>query len=187
MADNRARGDVARLTGLVRDVPDFPVPGVLFKDITPILSDPSAMSDAVSAMSEPWRRSEVDLVVGIEARGFILGAPVAQALGVGFIPVRKPGKLPGDILSESYGLEYGQDSVEIHSDALPAHSRVVIIDDVLATGGTAAATARLVKASGAELVGFGFLIDLVFLNGRSRLGGATVHAVMSFGEGQGAD
>ncbi len=186
MTGEIVRGEVARLSSLVRDVPDFPMPGVLFKDITPILSDPTAMASAVAAMSEPWLSSKVDYVVGIEARGFILAAPVAQALGVGFVPVRKPGKLPGDVLSESYGLEYGEDCLEIHTDALRAGSRVVIVDDVLATGGTAAAAARLVTATGANLLGFGFLIDLVFLDGRSKLDGVTAHAVMKFGAESGA-
>jgi len=184
MAGNVADRAETFLRGLVRDVADFPAPGIGFKDITPLLADPEAMRLAVEAMSEPWFGAGVDFVVGLEARGFILAAPVAAALGAGFVPARKPGKLPLATFSEPYGLEYGTDSLEIHTDALPPKSRVVVIDDVLATGGTAAASARLVASSGADLLGFGFLIELTFLDGRSELDGIPAHAVLSFGAGE---
>ncbi|MBP7658271.1 MAG: adenine phosphoribosyltransferase, partial [Pseudoxanthomonas sp.] len=123
-------------TDLLRDIPDFPKPGILFKDITPVLADGDAFAEAIAAMAEPWRGVALDAVVGVEARGFILGAALARELDVGFVPVRKPGKLPGHTLSQDYGLEYGRDRLEIHADALPAGARVVVVDDVLATGGT---------------------------------------------------
>jgi len=171
----------SHIEDLVRDVPDFPSPGIVFKDITPLLADPVAMVAAVNTMAEPWRESELDLVVGIEARGFIFGALVAVALGVGFVPARKPGKLPGETISESYGLEYGHDSIEIHADALPPGSRTLVVDDVLATGGTAAAAAKLVEGCSSEVVGFGFLIELAFLNGRSMLGSSPISAAITYG------
>ncbi len=154
---------------LIRDVPDFPEPGIVFKDIMPLLGDPDGLTAVVEALAAPWRDIGIDTVAGIEARGFILAAPVAQALGAGFMPVRKAGKLPGGIISETYSLEYGTDTVEIHLDALEQGQRVLVIDDVLATGGTAAATGRLIRSTGAEIVGFGFLLELVFLDGRSHL------------------
>jgi len=166
---------------LVRDVPDFPRPGILFKDITPLLADPAALAASIDAMADPWRDANVQFVVGIEARGFIFGALVAAALNVGFVPARKPGKLPCTTISESYGLEYGNDAIEIHADALPEGSRTLVVDDVLATGGTAAAAAKLVEACGSELVGFGFLIELAFLDGRSMLGSAPINAAIAFG------
>lgn len=170
---------VTDIEGFIRDVPDFPNPGIIYKDITPLLADVEAFAHAVDAMSDPWRDLSVDFVVGVEARGFILGAPVAQALGAGFVPARKGGKLPSATISETYGLEYGTDSLEMHSDALAAGDRVVVIDDVLATGGTAAAAARLIDASGADLLGFGFLIELEFLDGRDHLPGRVIHSVLS--------
>jgi len=174
-----------RFEELVRDVPDFPRPGILFKDITPLLADPAALAAAVDAMADPWRDSQVQLVMGIEARGFIFGSLVAAALGVGFVPARKPGKLPGATISESYGLEYGLDAIEIHTDALPACSRTLVVDGVLATGGTAAAAAKLIEACGSELVGFGFLIELGFLDGRAMLGSSPVAAAITFGAHEG--
>jgi len=187
MAGEVAHRAANRLAGMVRDVADFPAPGIDFKDITPLLADPEAMALTIEAMSEPWVGAGVDFVVGLEARGFILAAPIAGALGAGFIPARKPGKLPLPTFIEPYGLEYGNDSLEIHTDALPPGSRVVVIDDVLATGGTAAASARLVAASGAELLGFGFLIELTFLGGRSKLDGLSAHSVLSYGPAEGGD
>ncbi len=187
MAGESTRRAVPQLEDLVRDVPDFPTAGVVYKDITPLLADPVAMASAVDAMAAPWLGSDVDFVVGLEARGFILAAPVARVLAAGFVPARKPGKLPLATFSEPYGLEYGHDSLEIHTDSLPVGSRVVIIDDVLATGGTAAAAARLVSASNADLLGFGFLIELPFLGGRSRLAGSEAHAVMALGAREGDD
>ncbi len=154
---------------LIRDVPDFPEPGIVFKDIMPLLGDPAGLTMVVDALAAPWRDAGVETVAGIEARGFILAAPVAQALGAGFMPVRKAGKLPAGTISETYSLEYGADTVEIHLDALEPGRRTLIIDDVLATGGTAAATGRLIRSTGAEIVGFGFLLELAFLAGRSHL------------------
>ncbi|MEO5838330.1 MAG: adenine phosphoribosyltransferase [Acidimicrobiales bacterium] len=157
------------LRGLVRDVPDHPTPGVIFKDITPLLRDADGFRSAIEGLAEPFARSAVSHVVGIEARGFIVAAPVAHQLGAGFVPVRKAGKLPWRTVSRQYSLEYGTDTLELHVDGVGAGDRVLIIDDVLATGGTAQATAALVASTGATVVGFGFLIELEFLGGRSRL------------------
>lgn len=153
---------------LVRDIPDFPKPGILFKDITPVLADGAALSWIVEQLAERYR-GRIDAVVGIESRGFLLGAPVAYALGLGLCIVRKPGKLPHDTHSVRYELEYGTDTLEIHRDSFPAGSRVVVLDDLLATGGTAAATVELVRAAGGSVVECGFLIELAFLSGRARL------------------
>lgn len=161
--------DATWLEGLVRDVPDFPKAGVVFKDVTPLWADASAFRFSIDAIVDHYAGVEVDRVVGIEARGFILAAPVAYRFGAGFVPVRKPGKLPAEIATESYELEYGNDSLEIHRDGVLAEQRVLIVDDVLATGGTATATIRLVEALGGSVVGLGFLIELGFLNGRKRL------------------
>lgn len=158
-------------TSLLRDVQDFPKPGIVFKDITPILADAAGFAAAVEAMAAPWRGQAIDAVVAIEARGFIVGAPLAQALGIGFVPVRKPGKLPGRTLSQAYALEYGHDSLELHADALPAGARVLLVDDVLATGGTLDAARALVERSGARIVGAAVLIELAALGGRSRWNG----------------
>ncbi len=154
-------------TDLIRDIPDFPKPGILFKDITPVLADATAFADAIAAMAEPWRDVSVDAVVGVEARGFILGAALARELGVGFVPVRKPGKLPAHTLSLDYGLEYGRDRLEIHTDAMPAGTRVVVVDDVLATGGTLRAAVHLVEQQGAHVAGTGVLVELGFLHARA--------------------
>ena len=158
-----------RLRALIRDVPDFPRPGILFKDITPLLADARALADATSLMADPWRMEKIDQVVGIESRGFILGACVARELDVGFVPVRKPGKLPYRTTRVEYALEYGTDALEVHTDAVGRAARVLIVDDVLATGGTAAATCQLVEGLGASVVGLGFLTVLEFLNGRGKL------------------
>ena len=154
-------------TALLRDIPDFPKPGILFKDITPVLADGDAFADAIAAMAEPWRGVALDAVVGVEARGFILGAALARELDAGFVPVRKPGKLPGETLSQDYGLEYGRDRLEIHADALPAGARVIVVDDVLATGGTLNAALALVERQGARIVGTGVLVELGFLEART--------------------
>jgi adenine phosphoribosyltransferase len=162
----------------IRDVPDFPTPGILFKDITPLLASPEAFHEAVQAMAEPFRNAKVDKVLGIEARGFMFGAPLARELGSGFIPLRKPGKLPRETVRVSYGLEYGKDALEIHRDALRPGERILIADDVLATGGTAEAASRLGEELGAELVGLSFFLELAFLKGRARLVPRPTHAVL---------
>lgn len=154
---------------LIRDVPDFPKPGILFKDITPLLQSPAARKLAVEALAKQFEHQQIDAVAGIEARGFLFGVPLADALGVPFIPVRKAGKLPFERVSESYELEYGQATIEIHRDAVQAGQRVLIHDDLLATGGTCLAAARLLKKLGANPVGFSFLINLSFLNGAQRI------------------
>jgi adenine phosphoribosyltransferase len=159
----------ARLEGLIRDVADFPKPGIVFKDITPLLADPSAFAAVVEAICAPHLAPVPDKVAGIEARGFILGAPVAHALGVGFVPVRKQGKLPGDVVAATYDLEYGSATIEVASDAFAPGDRVLVVDDVLATGGTAAATVDLVRRCGAEVIGVSVLIELTFLAGRAVL------------------
>ena len=169
-----------RLRPLLRDVPDFPKPGILFKDITPLLADPDALRDATSAMAKPFAADKVDCVVGIESRGFILGAIVARELGVGFIPVRKPGKLPAVKTSIEYALEYGTDRLEVHTDSCTRGGRILIVDDVLATGGTARASCELMERLGADVVGLSFLLVLDFLNGKAKLGGRRVEAVLSY-------
>ena len=153
---------------LLRDVPDFPRPGILFKDITPVLADADAFAAVIVEMAAPWRSERLDAVVGIESRGFILGAALAYELGVGFVPVRKPGKLPARTLSLDYALEYGSDRLQIHADALPPGARVVVIDDVLATGGTLKTALALTRQQGAEVIGAAVLLELGFLNARAR-------------------
>ncbi|NDK38514.1 adenine phosphoribosyltransferase [Pseudoxanthomonas gei] len=153
---------------LLRDVPDFPRPGILFKDITPVLADAEAFAEAIAEMAAPWRDVRVDAVVGIESRGFILGAALALALHTGFVPVRKPGKLPAATLSLDYALEYGSDRLQIHADALPPGARVLVVDDVLATGGTLKAALALVRQQGAEVLGAAVLLELGFLGARER-------------------
>jgi adenine phosphoribosyltransferase len=157
------------LRALIRDVPDFPKPGIVFKDITPLLGDADAFDRALEEMARPWRGLRVSHVVGIESRGFIVGSPVAARIHAGFVPVRKPGKLPWETVAQSYALEYGTDTLEAHADAVGPGDRVVIIDDVLATGGTGAATIALISALGAEVLGFGVLVELGFLGGRKRI------------------
>lgn len=169
-----------RLAGLIRDVPDFPKAGITFKDITPLLAEPQALAEVVEALAEPHRSAGITKVVGVEARGFILAAPVAVALGAGFVPVRKAGKLPWEIHRQEYELEYGTDLLEIHRDAVGAHDRVLVLDDVLATGGTAAATVALVGQSGADVAGLSFLIELGFLEGRSALEGHAVTSLLTY-------
>ncbi len=165
--------DVAeRVRRTLRAIPDHPKPGIIFQDITPVLHDGALFSAAVDAMAAPFRDAGVTHVVGIEARGFIVGAPLATRMGAGFIPLRKPGKLPWDAVAEKYALEYGEDSLEAHCDACKAGDRVLIADDVLATGGTAEAAGKLVRGLGAELVGWTFLMDIGVLNGHRRLAGA---------------
>jgi adenine phosphoribosyltransferase len=161
--------DVSHLADYVRDIPDFPKPGVVFKDVTPLLLDHVAFSTAIDALVMHFGRGTVDKVVGIEARGFILAAPVAYHFGAGFVPARKDGKLPAAARAVSYQLEYGNETLEMHEDAISPGDRVLIVDDVLATGGTAAATASLVEQLGGNLVGLGFLIELEFLGGARKI------------------
>lgn len=166
-----------RLSRLVRNVADFPGPGVLFKDITPVLADHGAFAAAVNGLAAPFRGT-VDVVAAIEARGFIFGAPVAVALGVGLVPLRKVGKLPGPTVSESYALEYGTATLEMHADALVEGQRVLLVDDVIATGGTAAAARRLADRAGATVVGVAALIELTELDGRRHLHGIDIHVLL---------
>jgi adenine phosphoribosyltransferase len=173
----------ATITRLVRDIPDWPKPGVVFKDITPLLNDAEGFTSVIDALvdagSVPGRR--IDRVLGVEARGFVFAAPVAYRLGAGFVPVRKAGKLPYEIEAEEYVLEYGVDLLEIHRDAVHPGEQVLIVDDVLATGGTAAATARLVEKLGGVVAGFSFVMELAFLHGRDALVGHEVHSLATFG------
>ena len=159
----------ADLLARIRDVPDWPKPGIVFKDITPLLADHATFAAAVEALTAPHRGAGIDTVAGIEARGFVLGAPVALALGAGFVPVRKKGKLPGPTVETSYDLEYGSATLEVSTDAFVPGARVLIVDDVLATGGTAAATVDLVRRCGGDVVGVSFLLELGFLDGRGAL------------------
>lgn len=168
------------LSSLIRDIPDFPEPGVVFKDITPVLADAATFAELVLALAEPSRRSGITKVAGIEARGFTLAAPVAKELEAGFIPLRKPGKLPWQTISQSYSLEYGADALEMHTDALQSGDRVLIVDDVIATGGTAAAAVNLVRRGDAEVVGVTVFIELAFLNGRKALDGVPFHALIRY-------
>lgn len=170
----------AALRGAIRDVPDFPKPGVVFKDVTPLVGNAELFREAVSSMIAPFVGAGVTHVVSIESRGFLFGAPAALALNAGLVPVRKLGKLPHRTQRVEYALEYGTDALEIHGDAFGAGARVLIVDDVLATGGTAAATRDLTDALGGELVGFSFLIELAFLRGRERLRRSTVSAVLTY-------
>ncbi len=158
-----------RLASLIRDVPDFPKPGIVYKDFTPLLADPAALALAVELMANPFRGQSIDLVLGAESRGFIFGIAIAQALSAGFVPVRKPGKLPRDVHAVDYALEYGTDRLEIHTDAARAGQRVLMVDDLLATGGTMDAACELVTKTGAEIVGMTVLIELGFLNARNKL------------------
>lgn len=171
---------VSTLKKLIRDVPDFPKPGILFRDITPLLSDPSGLALSIELMANPFRGKGIDLVVGAESRGFIFGTAVACCLSAGFALVRKPGKLPHNKVSMSYDLEYGKDTLEMHADSIIKGQRVVICDDVLATGGTMKACCDLVRKLGGNLVGVAVLIELEALNGRSRLDGASVHSVLRY-------
>ena len=164
----------------IRHVPDFPKAGILFYDITTLLREPKGFEATIDRLSAPYADQSVDLVVGIESRGFILGSPVAQRLGAGFIPIRKPGKLPASRVKETYELEYGTDALEIHADAIQKGQRVLIVDDVLATGGTAAAASRLVRQVGGDLLGLAFLIELLFLKGQSKLPGEKVFSVLQY-------
>ena len=164
----------------IRDIPDFPRPGIVFKDITPLLVDAGALDAAITRLADWARPLRIDLVVAAEARGFILGAAVARELGAGFVPARKPGKLPGETVSAEYILEYGVNALEMHADALADGARVLLHDDLLATGGTARALAELVEGAGGVIAGCGFLVELSFLSGRAKLEPYDVHALVSY-------
>lgn len=168
------------LKSKIRVVPDFPEPGISFKDITTLLQDGTALREAVRMMADAFRDDRVDVVVGVESRGFIFGSPIAYELGVGFVIVRKPGKLPSDTYRVEYALEYGTDALEMHKDAIKPGQRVLIVDDLLATGGTIAAAADLVRRAGGEIVGYSFLIELAYLNGRERLKGERIHTLVRY-------
>ncbi|MFL5860216.1 MAG: adenine phosphoribosyltransferase [Solirubrobacteraceae bacterium] len=170
------------LRALVRDIPDFPRPGIMFRDITPLLLDAAALDAAVSGLAARVTPAEVDLVVAAEARGFILGAALARQLGAGFVPARKPGKLPAETITAEYALEYGIDALEVHADALADGARVLVHDDLLATGGTAGALCDLAADLGAEIIGCAFLVELSFLNGRNRLAPHDVYSLIQYAD-----
>lgn len=164
----------------IRDIPDFPKPGIVFKDITPLLRDPDSLALSVNALAKPYLKAEITAVAGIEARGFIFGSLVAQQLGVGFIPLRKPGKLPTDVERIDYELEYGSASLEVHIDGICHGERILLVDDVLATGGTAAASCQLIEKLGGEVIACVFLIELASLDGRSQLTSYPVHSLLIY-------
>jgi adenine phosphoribosyltransferase len=172
---------LAELKRTIRDVRDFPKPGIVFKDVTPVLLDLKLFAQAITLMAAPYRASRITRVVSIESRGFLFGAPIALELGAGLVPIRKPGKLPAATKRVEYALEYGTDALEMHHDAIGTGDRVLVVDDVLATGGTANAAAQLVAGTGAAVTGFTFLIELDFLNGRERLQGRRVEALLHYG------
>ena len=176
----RMDNPVGYLKSLIRDIPDFPKPGILFRDITPLLSDPSGLALSVELLANPFRGKSIDLVIGAESRGFIFGTAVACCLSAGFGLVRKPGKLPFKSVSKSYNLEYGSSTLEIHEDAIVRGQRVLVCDDVLATGGTMRASCDLVRELGGELVGVAVLIELVALNGRQKISEIPVHSVLTY-------
>lgn len=163
----------------IRDVPDFPKPGIVFKDITPLLQSPEGLRESIAGLQAACDPSSYDVICGIESRGFIFGTALALAVGKGFIPIRKPGKLPHETISETYELEYGSDTVEIHSDAVSAGQRVLMVDDLLATGGTMAAALNLVRRIGGEITACAFVIELGFLGGREKLGDVEIHSLMN--------
>ena len=169
-----------KLKSIIRDVPDFPKPGIIFKDITPLLADHAAFTELVQAFAAAFRGAGITKVLGIEARGFLLAAPIAMALGAGIVPVRKKGKLPYKTVAASYALEYGTDTLEMHADAVKPGEKVLVVDDVLATGGTAAAVCELVEKLGGRVAGVAMLIELEFLNGRSKLAGRDIHSLIKY-------
>jgi adenine phosphoribosyltransferase len=169
-----------KLESFIHDVPDFPKPGIVFKDITPLLASPDAFRECIDGMATHARQLRAETIVAIESRGFIFGAPLAKTLGLPFVPVRKPGKLPRARVREEYALEYGTDALEMHADALPKGTRVLIVDDVLATGGTAAAVVKLVKRAGGNPIGALFVIELGFLQGTVRLGDVPVRSLLKY-------
>lgn len=171
---------MSQLETLVRDIPDFPDKGVVFKDITPVLGDPDAFAELVTSMSEPFVGQGITKVAGIEARGFTLATPVADRIGAGFIPLRKPGKLPFQTVKEEYELEYGLDALEVHTDAVLEGEKVLLVDDVIATGGTAKAAIQLLRNVGAEVVGLSVFIELVFLGGVNKIDNVPLHALIRY-------
>jgi adenine phosphoribosyltransferase len=168
------------LASLVRDIPDFPEPGIVFKDITPVLADHEAFGELIAALADAYRQLPIDKVAGIEARGFTLAAPVALQLGAGFVPLRKPGKLPWTTINQAYNLEYGTDALEMHVDGIGAGEQVLIVDDVIATGGTAAAAVNLIERVGGKIAGLAVFIELGFLNGRAAIDGVPFHALIRY-------
>ncbi|WP_019498626.1 adenine phosphoribosyltransferase [Pseudanabaena sp. PCC 6802] len=168
------------LKAIIRDIPDFPKPGIMFRDITPVLAHPQGLQAITKGFAEAFADRSIDYVIGIESRGFIIGAPVAQKFGCGFIPVRKPGKLPAAVHQVEYALEYGTDCLEIHQDAIAPGGKVLIIDDVIATGGTAAATGKLVELAGGSLAGYGFMVELLALEGRRSLPDVPIVSLVSY-------
>ncbi len=168
------------IESLIRVIPDFPIPGIMFRDITPLLKDSAGFRATIDLFVDRFENERIDMVVAVEARGYMFGAPLAYRLGAGFVPVRKPGKLPAATRSESYTLEYGTNSLEVHDDAIAPGQRVLVVDDLLATGGTAAATGRLLDSLGAEIVGFAFLIELAALDGRKALAGRDITAFITY-------
>jgi len=166
------------LENYIRDVPDFPKPGIVFKDITPLLASPEALSEAVEQLAAPFVDKGVELVTGVESRGFIFGSLVAARLNAGFVPIRKPGKLPAETISESYELEYGRDTIEMHADAIRPGQKVLMVDDLLATGGTMAAACELVRKVGGEIVAAAFVIELCFLKPREKLDACLIHSLI---------
>jgi adenine phosphoribosyltransferase len=168
------------LKKLIREVPGFPKPGILFYDITTLLKDPAGLRSVIGGLEDRYREAQVDVVLGVEARGFIFAPALAYALGAGFVPVRKPGKLPAECVRVTYDLEYGSDSLEMHRDAVGQGTRVLIVDDLLATGGTAAAVARMVREVGGTVAGIGFVVELTFLNGRRKLAGYDVFSLLQY-------
>jgi len=172
--------EAAELERLIRDVPDFPKPGILFRDITPLLADPAGLGLAIELLSQPFRGQRIDVVAGAESRGFIFGAAIARELSVGFVPIRKPGKLPAETLRSEYELEYGTDALEIHTDAVREGQNVLIVDDLLATGGTLAACRDLIQDAGGTIAAIAVLIELAGLSGRDKLGATPVFSLLSY-------
>ena len=168
------------LTRFIRDIPDFPKEGIIFKDITPLLKNPAALEESISQLAEPYWDKGITDVIGIESRGFIFGCALAIELGVGFIPIRKPGKLPAETTCEEYTLEYGSDTIELHTDSLSLHSNVVICDDLLATGGTASAAVKLIKSLDANIAGLSFVIELEFLKGREKIKDVPIYSLIKY-------
>lgn len=164
----------------IRNIPDFPKPGIIFRDITPLLGDRAALASAIEALANPFRNSRIDIVAAVEARGFIFGSAVAKALNAGFVPIRKKGKLPYQTQSQTYDLEYGQDALEVHTDAIPKDAKVLMIDDLLATGGTMAAACELITSIGGQIEGLTFLVELCFLKGNEKLKGYKINSIVKF-------